>query len=71
MKVELEIWGGATAGYLSKFSKRHFASPEAAGKYMARVAAYLDDLGVRAAHPMTAYDEAGHNVTHLCANVEG
>jgi hypothetical protein len=65
-KVELEIVGGAMARYLAKFSKRHFSSFEAAGKYMDRVATYLDEMGVRAAHPMTAYNSAGLDITAEC-----
>jgi hypothetical protein len=65
-KVELEIVGGASAAYLAKFSRRRFASVEAAGKYMARVADYLDEMGVRAAHPMSAYDASGHDITSEC-----
>jgi hypothetical protein len=65
-KVELKIVGGAMARYLAKFPKRHFSSVEAAGKYMDRVATYLDEMGVRAAHPMTAYDSAGHDITVDC-----
>jgi hypothetical protein len=66
MKVELEIWGGGTAAYLSKFRKRHFTSAAEAAAYMDLVAAHLSALGVSAAHPMAVYDTAGRDVTHLC-----
>jgi hypothetical protein len=70
-KVELEIVGGAIAGYLRKFPRRHFASIETAGKYMARIADELDEMGVRAAHPMRAYDSSGHDITAECWQQSG
>lgn len=52
-QFELEIWGGATAAYLARFPQRRFGSLMAVGRYMEKVAAYLDEMGVRAAHPMS------------------
>lgn len=49
---ELEIWGGATASYLARFPKRRFRTLDAAEAYADKVSAALDDLGVKAAHPM-------------------
>lgn len=65
-QIEIEIVGGASANYLRKFSRRRFANTEAAGRYMATVGAYLDEMGVRAAHPMVAYDVDGRDVTSDC-----
>lgn len=52
---ELEIYGGA-ANYLRIFPKRKFEFRIDAEQYIDRINEYLDELGVRAAHPMTLHN---------------
>lgn len=59
---ELEIWGGS-ASYLRRFPRRKFSSIKAASKYIERISEYLDELGVKAAHPMVLHDAYGKDIT--------
>lgn len=61
----LDIWGGMTAGYLRGY-QRQFSTMSKAAKGLGAICRDLDDLGVRAAHPMSIRDRRGRDVTQEC-----
>ena len=65
--IEMEIWGGGTARYLARYRRRRFLSIEAAREYAAQITSCLDEMGVRAAHPVRFF-HGGRDITR---EVEG